>query len=421
MKNSFQFVELVNDVVCRPGDVRISCDVASLFTRVPIDLAIQVAEERLLNDSNLDDRTLLNVTEIISLLKFCLNASDFVYEGTFFHQKFGCPMGSPVSMVIANLVMENVESRILSNTQYDILIWRRFVDDTWAVIPADNVKDFFKFINSIEASIKFTIEEEDKNNSISFLDVQVTRNSVGKLKVALHEKETSTGRYLPFDSHHPACQKRSVISSLAHRANFIASNNNIRNKQRRNVCSTLNDNGYPLPLVRTFVYGKKHSRKNDKSPPRNKNRISLPYVAGISEQIGSVLNHFNLKSAFKPCNKIKDFFKLPKDNVEKESIRGIVYSIPCADCDKVYVGQTGNSFKTRIGQHRSALRLLHPEKSALAEHSILHKHQIGWDNAKVLEKESNYNKRLFLEAYHSRKVNSLNRVDLYIPDAYRCF
>ena len=87
-------------------------------------------------------------------------------------------------------------------------------------------------------------------------------------------------------------------------------------------------------------------------------------------------------------------------------------------CSRVYIGQTGNSLKTRIGQHRAALRLLQPAKSAVAEHSLDSDHAIDWSNAAIVATEKNWRQRLFLEAWFSKTVNALNRVELQIPPSY---
>ena len=46
-------------------------------------------------------------------IPFCLNTTQFVFEGTYYKQVFGTEMGSPVSAVIANLVIEDTEHRAL--------------------------------------------------------------------------------------------------------------------------------------------------------------------------------------------------------------------------------------------------------------------------------------------------------------------
>ena len=144
--------------------------------------------------------------DIISLLKFCLNACDFVFDGLFYHQAHGCPMGSPVSVPVANLVMEHVENKIFSSNDFDVLFWRRYVDDTWVVLPKDNVSAFASFINSVEQSIQFTFELEDEHSSLPFLDVIVKRvRETLSFEANMYTKPTSSNRYLPFTScHHPS-------------------------------------------------------------------------------------------------------------------------------------------------------------------------------------------------------------------------
>ena len=44
----------------------------------------------------------------MELLKFVLNNCYFEFENVPYQQVFGCPMGSPVSALLANMVMEYV-------------------------------------------------------------------------------------------------------------------------------------------------------------------------------------------------------------------------------------------------------------------------------------------------------------------------
>ena len=58
----------------------------------------------------------LPVEDIIHLLSFCLKTTQFTYNGTYYQQVFGTAMGSPVSAVIANMAMEDVEQRALATS-----------------------------------------------------------------------------------------------------------------------------------------------------------------------------------------------------------------------------------------------------------------------------------------------------------------
>ena len=48
----------------------VSFDVVSIFTNVPVDLAVNILRERLSGDEKLKDRTSLEVDELTALLEF---------------------------------------------------------------------------------------------------------------------------------------------------------------------------------------------------------------------------------------------------------------------------------------------------------------------------------------------------------------
>ena len=65
-------------------EILVSFDVVSLFTKVPIELAIHVAKERLQECNTLEDRTALSINEIMQLLEFCLKATYFSFRGKYY-------------------------------------------------------------------------------------------------------------------------------------------------------------------------------------------------------------------------------------------------------------------------------------------------------------------------------------------------
>ena len=104
-------------------------------------------------------------------------------------------MGSSLSPVIANMVMEDLEQLALSTFHNPPSTWVRYVDDVYAIVKTENVDPFHKHLNTINSSIQFTLEMET-SGSIAFLDVLLTRELDGSLSTSIFRKPAHTGRYI---------------------------------------------------------------------------------------------------------------------------------------------------------------------------------------------------------------------------------
>ena len=147
---------------------------------VPVNLAIKVAGDRLRLDNTRGDRTSLSSDQICTLLSFCLNAMYVSYKGVFYKQTQDTAMGSPVSVTVVDLVMEDVEQWALSTFPNPLWFWKGYVDDTCVALQSDQVEAFHLHLNSIEPTIQFTMELETAG-CLPFLDTQITRHQDGSL------------------------------------------------------------------------------------------------------------------------------------------------------------------------------------------------------------------------------------------------
>jgi hypothetical protein len=66
-----------------------------------------------------------------------------------------------------------------------------------------------------------------------------------------------------------------------------------------------------------------------------------------------------------------------------------VYWIPC-ECGRVYIGQTDRSLDIKLKEHQGHIRLQHPDKSAVAEHSIDQGHRFEFHNSSFLDTKTRY-------------------------------
>jgi hypothetical protein len=75
-----------------------------------------------------------------------------------------------------------------------------------------------------------------------------------------------------------------------------------------------------------------------------------------------------------------------------------VYSV--CECGRSYIGETGRPLAVRLREHKHNFKEGLIEKSKLAQHAYEEDHKVMWDEARVLEVESNSRYRKYKESAH---------------------
>ena len=120
-------------------------------------------------------------------------------------------MGSPVSVVVAEIVMENIEVQALTSYKRTIPLWLRYVDDTFTTLHKGEIDDFHEHLNRQNAHVQFTKEIED-NGKISFVDCLVIRDN-NRLQTTVYRKPTHTERLLNESSYNPTSHKATTVTT----------------------------------------------------------------------------------------------------------------------------------------------------------------------------------------------------------------
>ena len=138
-----------------------------------------------------------------------------------------------------------MKNKLIQSTITPPKIWKRFVDDSFAMINKNAIISFHNTLNSIDPSIKFTIEHE-KDGQIAFLDTLISRCN-SSLCINVYRKPTHTDRYLDFSSHHDMKHKitcGAAITLIDRSLNLPTTEDNKR-KELKHVSEALISNGYP--------------------------------------------------------------------------------------------------------------------------------------------------------------------------------
>ena len=85
VSSSSEFVSFLKLITVPEKYELVSFDVVSLFTNIPIDLALSVVEKRL-DEVDVSDCTPLSKEVLVSLLRLCLSSTTFYYNGTVYQQ-----------------------------------------------------------------------------------------------------------------------------------------------------------------------------------------------------------------------------------------------------------------------------------------------------------------------------------------------
>ena len=405
IKDSFHFREFIKHQEIPEHHILASLDVKSLYTNIPIDLAMTVVEE---NWEKIKLHTKLPKEDFIYALKICLNSTFFQYKDEFFQQISGVAMGGPVSAVVANLVMEYVEGKILNSLKCKIGFYKRFMDDCITCFPQNLQVYILEHFNAFHPKIQFTIEVE-KNKSLDFLDMTLDHKNGPKIRTKWYQKPTSSGRYLSYFSEVPHHWKVNVVNNLFQRA-IRLSDKCYRPESMKRAYDLLLNNEYPPGLL------KKLSRKCEyrcetegRRQPTQKidpsRLIKVPYVRGLSEKLKKCWQPYNFQPVFCSQNSSKQLFSKLKSSVPPEKASNVVYKIDCKNCEAAYIGVTKRYLGERIRSHKYDKN----EKTALHQHEREKGHEFNFDTPKVLIREENTRARLYHEAIQIKRCpNAIN-------------
>ena len=169
-------------------------------------------------------------------------------NGSFYEQKEGATICSPVSAVVANLYMKFFEELMLETVPIRPRLWKRYVDDTFCILRKGSTEQLLHHLNEVRLTIKFTVEQEE-GRTLLFLDTLLRSREDGSLDISIYRKPTHTDHYLHFESNHPTHVKRGVVRCLHDRAREIISTQDNLQKEVDHLARVLKQNGYPANFI----------------------------------------------------------------------------------------------------------------------------------------------------------------------------
>ena len=263
--------------------------------------------------------------------------------------------------------------------------------DVFSVVKRESIQTLLDHINELDEQIEFTIQREE-GGLLPFMDAAVRRADTGLLQTAVYRKPTHTDRVLNFFSHHSRSARAAVVHALLDRikTHFADAEQDYegRSLEKQRVFKTLLADDYPGRFIEHIT--SKRSRRlrravgglDKRGESQGEERwITVPYVQGTSEAIATILRSLGIRVAHRASQWKWCVCAGILDAIPPESRNGVVYRVPCQDCQAVYVGETLRTLPTRLQEHQCHTQKGKLQGSAIAEHACSLQHQISWDEA----------------------------------------
>ena len=416
LKNSYDFFHSITNFTHNNPFFLTSFDITSLFTNIPVDQTIDIICDQIFCTT--DRYHGFTLGEFKDLLTVACKESFFLFNNVAYQQCDGVQMGSPLGPTLANAFLCHFETSWLDNCPlaFKPIYYKRYVDDTFIIFrDQSHAPAFLNFLNAQHSNIEFTMETE-RNNSLSFLDLQITKDSNNKINTSIYRKNTFSGLGMSYFSHTPSKFKINNICALLYRAYHLSSSYVSFNIELDFLRNFFLNNGYPLSIFETqcrrFLNSVFINKKLIPTVERKKQYISLPYygqdseklynglVTTLSECYPQVRFILSLKNRFT----VGSLFRL-KDLVPPELRFDIIYKFTCDSCQASYVGSTRRRGRERIDQHlaissRTDRRLSTILHSVPRKHAEDQNHPFRRDNFKIINQINTNQNLLIYESLH---------------------
>ena len=416
----------LKEVKLEEDEVIVSFDVSSLYTNVPVQEAIDTVADLLYSGEH--QLPPVDKSTFKELARLCTCDVLMKTHDGFYRQIDGLAMGSPPAPLLANAWLSKYDQHIRDNAK----LYARYMDDILRSIKRAEVQSKLAEINRYHPFLKFTIEEENEQFSLSFLDMLIYR--LGTLLYSTwFMKANDTSLVMNYHALAPRRYKQSVVAGFVHRIHRACSTWENFHASLQKAKRILEQNQYPPefyePVIQraldkivgvssasTISSGNtlneqgETERLTDADPIR-KRLIFIEYRGKVTDDYCRALKRIEA-----PCQpvltlrKLKTVMPTLKPAIDKKVRNHVVYRITCPRCKSCYISATCRCLDVRFGEH---MRPSQPVGKHLRECHV--KEQTTLEDVEILASTTRSTQFLFtLEALWQKEERpTINTRDEY--------
>lgn len=357
----------------------------------------------------------MKIQDLKILIELCLSKCYFLWNNEIHELEDSGPIGLSLMVVMAEGFLQHLEKKateiaLRETPTLSLKTYRRYVDDSHArFADRPDAEKFKTILNQQHPKIQYTLDQENENQELEFLDVKIKNDGNGKYTFSVHRKEAITNIQLKPHSDHDPKILQGIFKGFVHRAFELCSTQNI-DAELTFLRNIFEENGYEkeqLSKIISEVKEKKNQTVGTKEEEESsQGLVSLPWIPGLSPKLRKSFKKAGYKVVFKSGTNLATLLTSKnKTRLPNNSYPG-VYQIKCEKHpNNPYIGQTKIQIRSRNKQHQESARKRQWENSGAAAHSK-DCDGIQWGETTTLKRENKRFEREVREALEIQRHKS---------------
>lgn len=309
VKNSGELKNILNLLAPAANEFFYTLDVNNMYTNITSDMIVAAIHKRWNKIAEYINPHLL--IELIFFANFF--SSEFSFNNQLFKQIKGLRMGAGDAGHLADLVMEDildvtVHKLKMTNSEIPILI-TKYIDDILICSTEETAGKFHTILNSVYPNINTSLDREDNNNTINYLDITIYNHHNYTISTNWFSKPYASGRILNYNSSHATQVIYNTAREFTNRV-LQLSDSKYRNQNILKIRDILKKNAFPEHVIQS-IFAQTKCGKSRTSRPASFAKIAIPTVPHLTQSmkmsIGEILPNITIPET--PINVFRSSLK----------------------------------------------------------------------------------------------------------------
>ena len=270
----------------------------------------------------------MNQTDIQQLLELCLSECYFLYNNLIWTLENSGPIGLSIMVVLSECYLQRIEHISITqalNLNLAPKTFKRFVVDSHARFKnREQSLQFLDIRNGQDPSIQYTIEFENENKQLNFLDITITNTGNNSYDFKIFRKISITNVQIKPNSNIAPQITMGVFKGFLSGAHKICTEKHLQSEIDF-LIDIFTENGHNRNTLTNIAteYLRNINKPKSNDQNNNKNTITLPWVLILSPKLRKEFKKKKIKTVFTAGANLKSILCQNKSKLIPHSYPGV--------------------------------------------------------------------------------------------------